>query len=819
MNGSGRTICYQKLLLLSALSLSFICQAADERKPHIGYLYPAGGRQGSEVYVTVGGQFLRGATNVDVSGFGVKATVVKYYKPIFNINREERELLQSRFAEVRDKRLVELGVDPDKIPKRKGSNKPKGKSADKKQQDKTQKSEVKMLQHPLFEDLDGKSLRDLAHIREMIFESRKKSQRNRQLAEMVLLKVNISNNARPGFRELRIQGPSGLTNPISFQVDQLPEIRELEPNDERANPDLPQIARFLNNKEATKTKLIELPVVLNGQIMPGDVDRFRFKAKQGQNLVIETHARNLIPYLADAVPGWFQAVVSLYDEKGNEVAFADDYKFNPDPVLLYKIPKTGEYELQIRDSIYRGREDFVYRISVSERPFVTGMFPLSGKISSTMVASVEGWNLEHSKLPLDTRRSSEDIRELTCRNEKMVSNPLTYTVNKLPHCTSNEPNDTIKTAQRLSLPTMVNGRIDKSGDVDVYELSGKAGEKIVAEVYARRLNSPVDSLLRLTDSTGKVIALNDDYVIKEQHLHKDISGLVTHHADSYLTAKLPKNGKYYLHISDTQQQGGSQYAYSLRVGPPQPDYELRMTPSSLSVTNGRLVPFTVYVLRKDGFDGEVKIVVKDKESGFKIGGARIPPKCDRIRMTLEAPVTKDTKPVALTLFGVAKINGRTVRNYVIPAEDMMQAFLYRHLVPCQQLKVAVKKTRWKVNPFQLIDYRPARIKAGDSITVKVKTYKPKSLQKIDLELIDAPEGVSVSKVINIPQGFSFRIMTDKNVIEKDIANNLIVETFATHKQKQEKGKAVKKARRSSMGVLPAIPIEVISEKKEQVAKL
>ena len=32
--------------------------------------------------------------------------------------------------------------------------------------------------------------------------------------------------------------------------------------------------------------------------------------------------------------------------------------------------------LAINDAIYRGREDFVYRVTVGELPFVTSIFPL-----------------------------------------------------------------------------------------------------------------------------------------------------------------------------------------------------------------------------------------------------------------------------------------------------------------------------------------------------------------------------------------------------------------------------------------------------------
>ena len=59
---------------------------------------------------------------------------------------------------------------------------------------------------------------------------------------------------------------------------------------------------------------------------------------EGEKLVVSLQARNLIPYLADAVPGWFQTVVSLHDARGRELAFADDYRFDPDPVIFYKIP-------------------------------------------------------------------------------------------------------------------------------------------------------------------------------------------------------------------------------------------------------------------------------------------------------------------------------------------------------------------------------------------------------------------------------------------------------------------------------------------------
>jgi len=51
--------------------------------------------------------------------------------------------------------------------------------------------------------------------------------------------------------------------------------------------------------------------------------------------------------------------VTLFDAQGRELAYDDDYRFHPDPVLHYEVPKNGDYVLEIKDAIYRGREDFV----------------------------------------------------------------------------------------------------------------------------------------------------------------------------------------------------------------------------------------------------------------------------------------------------------------------------------------------------------------------------------------------------------------------------------------------------------------------------
>ena len=486
---------------------------------------------------------------------------------------------------------------------------------------------------------------------------------------------------------------TGLTNPIIFEVGTLPEISELEPNSASQAAKLPK---------PLKMALLEAPVLINGQIMPGDIDEFYFRARQGDALVFAVSARSLIPYLADAVPGWFQATLTLYDNQGKEVAFDDDFRFSPDPVLFYEVPQNGIYRLIIRDSIYRGREDFVYRIAIAERPFITQFFPLGGRTGIKTVTTISGWNLPEQKLALDTTFSDHEFRETVYINNNNVSNYIPYAVGMLPEVDEHEPNNSLKTARAIKLPVNINGRISRSGEIDNFKFTGKAGEQVVAEVYARQLNSPLDSLLQLLDSSGKVIAWNDDFVHKEKYLHKARVGIMTHHADSYLTAKLPADGIYYIRLTDVQSHGGNAYGYRLRISPPQPDFMLFATPSSITMRPG--VPFAikVHLLRRDGFDGAVKISLPAGNTDFELSGGIIPPGRTSIRMTLTALKKGTKKPFELQLTGTAKNDNVTFTRQAIPADNVMQAFLYRHLLPAKQLAVYVRPQKWKTNPVRLL---------------------------------------------------------------------------------------------------------------------
>ncbi len=771
--------------------------------PAVGYLYPAGGRQGTEFIVTVGGEGLHYVTDVHVSGEGVHATVEHHIRGIKSLFAKKKGIVRQ---ELRSR------AGRSQPPNRRGKGKA---SRGKKRTDDSATTEAEaeseagrrrnkgdalgpngVPYHPLLHDMENMSTRELQHADHVLFRERRKRQENRQIAQLSVIKLTIEPDAAPGTREVRLIAPTGMSNALNFEVGTLPEFSELEPNDPENVPQSPN------------DPPLQLPVVINGQILPGDVDHFRFKAEEGQQLVLTCHARRLIPYIADAVPGWFQATLTLYDAEGEELAFADDLHFDPDPVLLFKVPSSGVYAVKVQDAIFRGRQDFVYRLSVSERPFVTSIFPLGAKEGSSAVATAQGWNLPGSTVTLNTRKGGSHVRR---------AHDVRYAVGHLDEVTEHEPNNSVATAQSVRFPITINGRIAEAGDLDYFRFDGKAGAVIVAEVMGRRLNSPIDSLLRLLDGNGKVLQWNDDYSEKAGHLHKG-QGLLTHHADSYLRTRLPGDGLYYLQISDIQNQGGQAHGYRLRISPPQQAFSLRMTPSRLDIVSGATVPVTLYATREDGFAGAIDVAVKDAPEGLTLSGATIPPGCSEVRMTLTASGGHFDGATPIQLEGRAVVDGRVLTRPVAPADDVMQAFLYRHLRPSGEMLIseAAARRRMLSPAFQLASEQPVQLPVGGAATVLVKCPRLAMLNNLKLQLQDPPEGIRLGEVRVSDRSLEIQLTADAELASPGLRDNLIIEashevSLSENRKKNAKRPAKRADRegRASAGVIPAIAIQVV----------
>lgn len=712
--------------------------------PYVGYAYPTGGRVGTTVRVVVGGQLLRGADEVYVSGTGVQGEVLQYVRPLGqnelnDVGQVMRDLVRRRWS-LRTMRALAASEDPPMLP-----------------------------DHPWLRDLEHKTPAELARLRKKLFDDKK--QLNPQIADQVEIELRIAPDAAPGDRELRLLAPGGLTNPVRFEVGTLPEVCEGEGGDAAGNA-------------------VELPVMLNGQITPGEVDRFWVRARAGQQLVLRMQARRLIPYLADAVPGWFQGTLAVYDGQGREVAFDDDYLTEPDPVLFWRVPADGVYRLEVRDSIYRGRDDFVYRVAVGELPFVTRVFPLGGQVGRALKLGVWGWNVPVASVTVES--PTEGVHEASWQWPKGLSNTVQYAVGTLPEWLEIEPNDTVEVAQKVALPGGIDGSIRQPGEVDFFRIEAKAGEEVVAEVQARRLGSPLDSILQLVDAEGKALATNDDEEDKA-------SGRVTHHADSYLRVKVPQDGAYFVRVADAQHQGGEGFAYRLRLSAAQPDFVLRVVPSAVNLAPGRSATVTVHAIKKDGFDGDIELAMTEGPAGFTVSKAKIAAGQTSATVTIAAPRGVARGIFTLKMEGRAQIGGVQVTRQAAPAEEMMQAFAYQHLVVGQELLVAVGGARkvpavWRpiIAGVQAVGAGPVRVPLGGEAQVQFKGAP--AVNGVKYRAANRPKGIGLGGVTESAGGLVVTITADATLANEGDRGNLIV--------------GVQDGRRD-LGVLPAIAFEVV----------
>lgn len=751
-------------LLIVAVATFITAPAAGQsggKDPHLAYAFPAGCQRGQACEIVLGGQYLKDVKEAFIAGEGVTLEVVKWYRPM---TRGEFNDLRMKLDEAR-KKLKEQGTAK---PTEEQVATAAGISAD-------QLREIEIYR---LRDRDGKR------------------QPNEQLEEELTIKVTVAADAPLGKRELRLMSEGAISNPLWIHVGQFSEVRETEPND--ATPD---------------TVITSFPVVVNGQIMPGDVDAFSFDAQRGMKLVVVASARDVIPYLADAVPGWFQAALSLTDSTGKEVAFAGSFQFSQDPVLYCEVPRDGRYTVKIHDSLFRGREDFVYRLTLGEIPFVTSIFPLGAPWNEETPIQLEGWNLTQTSL-VTKKVAFKQFRPVRWYSVPQgtgqeVSVPVQ--MNLLSEVFDKEPNNDQATAQSISTRTIVNGRIDAPGDEDVFRITG--GGRIAIEVHARRHGSPLDSLVTLTDSRGQEIAFNDDFEDKTQ-------GLLTHHADSHLVANIPSSGAY-LRLSDTQGNGGPSFVYRLHLRAPEPDFELRVTPATIIGRSGAVVPIAVHAMRQDNFAEDIEVALVDPPPGFALSGNTIPGNADRVTMTLSLPPQAPKGPIVLEMAGRARGRGNNtwVVRPAVPAENMMQAFAWTHLIPVEEWTVIVSGNPSPKPPFDIAVTAPRiALPRGGEVYLPVRAVnKNINLDELHVELTE-PKGVTADIVSNGMGSFAIQLVMDPAKTVPGQRGNLIFNAHRIVTPESTKDNPNPKARRTNYGSFPAVPFEIATQSPKAATK-
>jgi hypothetical protein len=119
-------------------------------------------------------------------------------------------------------------------------------------------------------------------------------------------------------------------------------------------------------------------------------------------------------------------------------------------------------------------------------------------------------------------------------NADGASEPRWFSVGTLPEIPEAEPNDAWEKPQVLQqMPVCINGKLDKSGDVDGYSLKLREGQTLVGVVEAYTLGSSVDAIAHVVNEAGERVLTASD----------------GRNLDPVIVFKAPKDGRYTVQIA------------------------------------------------------------------------------------------------------------------------------------------------------------------------------------------------------------------------------------------------------------------------------
>lgn len=607
---------------LPALALALGLGAATFAIPYPGYYFPTGMQAGTKVQVVIGGTSVGGVKGAYVTGEGVEVTrIVRVPGFPRATGKTQRGWVCQWVYDILE-----------------------GKPNAKKHRELPPEAEIaetdwaECLWWPY---VDERSDLELQILMRDMFTPENYPQATPALDNLLILDVEAAPNAKPGRRDIIIYDSRSASAPHSFYITREPHVQEkffVIPDRNGYHRRRLPAALHIPTQIPPQT----LPVWIDGQDWPGETDSYTLRLEEGQNLVCDFKGRELLPYLGDAVPGFFNPMIRLYNSKGEQVATADDFYYLPDPVLTYKVPEDGFYRLDVHDNLYRGRSDFVYTVHCYAAP--------------------------------------DDAPPFTPQQRAFECFPPAAA-----HIPPKAGEDRIVKTGSLRFP----------GHEDRYFLDIKEPGEWKFELFARRLGAPLDGVLRLygpmgtlplsaaprlavwDDDPGKLYSLknvgdDDKPIIKTNMLY--VGSVPQVECDPVGIWKFKDPGRYCITVADRVRAGGENYDYTLVMEPHKPTFEVYSSMSAF-VDTGH---FKAHILRR-GFTGPVTF---DSTPEYNVSGEFS--EDDQVETDVTVtPLVGQWNGVLtfqLTASGT-RPDGTRVTVRVTPCDPVEQAFAYTHLLP------------------------------------------------------------------------------------------------------------------------------------------
>ena len=220
----------------------------------------------------------------------------------------------------------------------------------------------------------------------------------------------------------------------------------------------------------------------------------------------------------------------------------------------------------------------------------------------------------------------------------------------------------------------------------------------------------------------------------------------------------------------------------------------------------------MHAVRRDGFNGPITLAQKDVPAGFRLSGGAIANGQRSVRLTLTAPLQPGLGPAELHLEGRATIDGKDVRHPAVPADDRMQAFFNRHLVPAEEWLVDIVGRGRGPLPFKLrVGQQEIRLISGGTTAVHFIGPHGPMIKMVRLALSEPPEGLSIQNFVVNGEGMDVVLRADAANLKPGWRGNAIIEASVDRPAQGPKAKPNAPKRQVALGVLPAVPLEIVGK--------
>ena len=423
------------------------------------------------------------------------------------------------------------------------------------------------------------------------------SETNGSARNQVAFQISVPKTVPVGIGAVRLATTNGVSDLHLLMID-----------------DLPGVAKSGTNKTIAAAQRLKLPVAVEGHCDELAFDFYQFNARKGQRVSVEV--------VANRIGSPIDPVVRLLNVNGRELLYCDDDPaIGSDARFRFTAAASGPYVIELRDLAYQGGPNQRYRLRVGDFPLAGAPFPLGArqgaKIQVTFLGrAVEGLRPVSLRVPENAARIPLNAKFSRSQGSAFT----TLTTSRLCEWMEAEPNDTPETANRISVPSVINGRFGKARDSDWFEFSAEKGQRLVLAGKTRSLGSPCDLFMRLFSAGGKQLG------------EADITGA----NEGTLTNAFSEAGTYRLLVEELNRQGGPNLAYRIVIEPLQPGFTLSVETNRIEAAAGGAFEIKVTAARRE-YEGPIALSTAGLADDFVMDDAVISEKKNEATLKVKLP--------------------------------------------------------------------------------------------------------------------------------------------------------------------------------------